>query len=159
MPVLTNAKHELFAQARAAGASTDEAYVKAGYSPNRSNAARMNANDDILSRVAELQSKFAKKVEVTVESLAAELDEARDLAKETKQPAAMTQATMGKAKLFGLGSETRKLQGTIQVITITAAHLDALSEDELAALESAYPILQKLGLVGGNTGAAAEAAG
>lgn len=157
MSVLPNAKHELFAQARAAGASADEAYVKAGYTANRGNAARLNANDDIMSRVGELQAKTAKKVEVTVESLSAELDEARDLARELKQPAPMVQAVMGKAKLFGLGSETRKLQGTIQVITITAAHLDALTEEELASLESAYPVLQKLGLVGGNTGPAAEA--
>src|SRR5262245_55250577 len=36
---------------------------------------------------------------------------------------------------------------------ITAARLDALSDDELAALEAAYPVLQKLGLVGRPQGA------
>lgn len=159
MPVLPNIRHEAFAQHRLKGKSADEAYALAGYKAHHSNAHRMSTNEHILSRIAELQAKVAKKVEVTIESLATELDEARDIAKGEKQSSAMVQATMGKAKLFGLGSETKKLQGTIQVITITAAHLDALNENELAALETAYPVLQKLGLVGGHPGAAAEAAG
>lgn len=159
MPVLKNAKYEQFAQARAKGETADQAYVLAGYKPHRGNAARMSANESIRARVDELQSRVAKKVEVTIESLSIELDEAREIARGEKQSSAMVQATLGKAKLFGLGSETRKLQGTIQVITITPAHLDALTEDELASLEAAYPVLQKLGLVGGAAGAAAEAAG
>ncbi|MCK1975021.1 hypothetical protein LNK20_20270, partial [Bacillus safensis] len=54
---------------------------------------------------------------------------------------------------FGLGTENRKISGTLQVITISAKQLEALTDDELAALESAYPVLQKLGLVStGNPG-------
>jgi hypothetical protein len=159
MPVLPNQRHESFAQALAQGKTADEAYALAGYKANRGNAATLKAKQSILDRVAEIQAKVAKKVEVTVESLAAELDEARLMALGEKQSSAAVSATMGKAKLFGLGVENRKLSGTLQIITITAAHLDALNEDELAALEAAYPVLQKLGLVGGNPGATAEAAG
>jgi phage terminase small subunit len=38
MPVLSNSKHELFAQELAKGKTADAAYVSAGYSPNRGNA-------------------------------------------------------------------------------------------------------------------------
>lgn len=156
MPVLSNTRHEAFAQALAKGKTADEAYVLAGFKPNRGNAATLKANQSISNRVAELQSKAAQKVEVTVESLARELEEARDLALKHQQTSAAVSATMGKAKLFGLGSETRKVTGTIQVINITPKHLDALDDDELATLEAAYPVLQKLGLIGGNPAAAAE---
>lgn len=156
MPVLRNARHEKFAQALAKGKTATDAYEEAGYKPDRKNAARLTTNDDIAARVTELQSKTVKKVEITVDSLALELEEARAMALKEKQSSAAVSATMGKAKLFGLGSENRKISGTIQVITITAKQLDALNEDELAILETAYPVLQKLGLIGSDSGAAPE---
>lgn len=155
MPALKNARHEAFAQARAKGKSIDDAYVLAGFKANRGNAARLNAYESVAVRVAELQEKAAKKVEVTVESLAGELEEARALALAEKQSSAAVSATMGKAKLFGLGVENRRLSGSVQV-TITAEKLDALSDDELSVLERAYPVLRKLGLVG-NPAAEGEA--
>lgn len=147
MAVLRNAKHEAFAQGLAKGHTADEAYQNAGFKPNRGNATRLKANESIQQRVAELQGKAAQKVSITVESLATELEEARQIAITEKQSSAAVSATMGKAKLFGLGSENRKISGTLQVITISAKQLEALTDDELAALESAYPVLQKLGLV------------
>lgn len=147
MPILPNPRHESFAQALAKGKTADEAYAQAGYKPNRHNASRLKTNEHITDRVAELQQKVAKKIEVTVESLAGELEEARAIALKEKQSSAAVQATMGKAKLFGLGVENRRLSGSVQV-TITAEKLDSLSDDELALLERAYPVLRKLGLVG-----------
>lgn len=156
MPVLPNPRHESFAQALAKGKTADEAYALAGYKPNRGNATRLKANESVVARVSELQQKVAKKVEVTVESLAIELEEARSLALVEKQTSAAVQATMGKAKLFGLGVENRRLSGSVQVVTITAKDLDGLTEDELAILERAYPVLQRLGVFGGAGGAEAE---
>ncbi|MER8436971.1 hypothetical protein NKH36_23510 [Mesorhizobium sp. M1312] len=75
---------------------------------------------------------------MTVESLATELEEARAIAIAEKQTSAAVSATMGNAKLFGLGVENRKLSGTIQVVTITPEHLDALTDDELARLEDIF---------------------
>lgn len=149
MPVLPNQRHEAFAQALAKGKTADEAYALAGFKPNRGNAATLKAKQSILDRVAELQNKVAAKVEVTIESLAAELDEARELAKGGNQPSAMVSATLGKAKLFGLIIDKKQHSGTIQVVTITAAQLDELTPDELAAFRTAWPVLEKLGLVGG----------
>lgn len=136
-----------------------QAAIRAGYSAKtaQEQSSRLLSNVIIAKAVAANQAKIAKKVEVTVESLAGELEEARTLAIVEKQTSAAVSATMGKAKLFGLGVENRRLSGTIQVVTITPQHLEKLTDDELARLEAAYPVLQKLGLVGGDTGTAAEA--
>ena len=152
MPILPNPRHESFAQALAKGKSAADAYVEAGYNPSRSAASRLSTNVNIMSRVAELQEKGAKKVDVTLESLAVELDEARDLAKSEKQSSAMVSATMGKAKLFGLVIDKKHHSGTVQVVQISAQQLDELTADELSAFRAAWPVLEKLGLVGGSGG-------
>lgn len=157
MPILPNQRHEAFAQALAKGKSATEAYALAGYKAHQPSASRLLSNAMVQERLAELQGKVAKKVEVTVESLAGELEEARGIALAEKQSSAAVAATMGKAKLFGLGVENRRLSGSVQIVTLTAKDLDGLTPDELASLEQAYPVLQKLGLVGSDTGAAAEA--
>lgn len=73
MPVLTNSKRELFAQALAAGNTADEAYKAAGYNPHRANAARMSANEDVRSRVQEILSASAERAGITRERIQAEL--------------------------------------------------------------------------------------
>lgn len=70
---LKNARHERFCQERAKGVSIDEAYQLAGFAPNRSNASRLNANDHIAARVAEIVGRGAAKAEVTVERVLAEI--------------------------------------------------------------------------------------
>ncbi len=62
MPILANAKHELFAQAIAKGETADAAYKLAGYAANRGNAATLKANQSVLDRVAELQGAIADKL-------------------------------------------------------------------------------------------------
>ena len=54
MPVLPNAKHELFAQELANGKTATEAYVAAGYKANRGNAATLKQDQSISNRVAEI---------------------------------------------------------------------------------------------------------
>lgn len=157
MPVLKNARHETFAQGLAKGLTADEAYQKAGFKPNRGNAATLKANQSILDRVTELQSKAVKKAEITVDSLAQELEEARAIALAEKQSSAAVSATMGKAKLFGLGVEHRRMSGTIQIVNITIEQLSVLTRDELTLLEAAYPVLEKLRLVGSDTSGEGEA--
>ncbi len=64
-----------------------------------------------------LRNKSAERLMVTLESLTAELDEARKLAKEVANPAAMTGATMGKAKLHGLLVEKQEVRSFTVTIT------------------------------------------
>lgn len=69
MPALSNAKHELFAQALAKGKTQIEAYAEAGYAPNDANANRLTGNDRVAARVAELQERAATRTEITVASI------------------------------------------------------------------------------------------
>lgn len=64
-------------------------------------------NINITSRLAELGAVTAKRHAVTVDSLIAELEEARlaALSAETAQSAAAVGATMGKAKLLGMDKQ------------------------------------------------------
>lgn len=65
MPVLSNTRHERFAQELFAGKTADEAYVLAGFKRNRGNASRLKADESILARVEELKSAAAERAQVT----------------------------------------------------------------------------------------------
>lgn len=108
MPVLPNPRHERFAQELAKGKSATEAYETAGYRSNEGNAGRLNRNEQVRARVAELQGKASVRAEVTLESLMQEAEEARQLAMATKQPAAAVSALTAKGKLAGLWVEKRE---------------------------------------------------
>jgi phage terminase small subunit len=66
---LTNIRWEKFAQARAKGMSQVAAAVAAGYPENDSNAARLNRNERVLARIAELQAPAIRETVMTVQSL------------------------------------------------------------------------------------------
>lgn len=69
MAALDNARHERFAQELAKGATADEAYALAGYTPDRGNASRLTANDSVTKRVAEILERAAVRTEITVASI------------------------------------------------------------------------------------------
>lgn len=102
MGILPNARHELFAQELARGKSGAEAYTAAGYRGDRTAASRLATNVNVQARVAELQNRGAERALVTVETITAELEEARQLANTNKQASAAVAAVLGKAKLHGL---------------------------------------------------------
>ena len=114
MPALQNARHERFAQELAKGKTADEAYQQAGYAENRGNAVRLKANENVLRRITELKDRAAFRVEVSLDSIARQLDEDRALAFAVKQPGAAVAASMGKAKLFGLVVDKVKTDATIR---------------------------------------------
>ena len=132
MPALSNPKHEWFAQGLAKGKSADQAYQDAGYREHRSNAARLSANEHIQSRVAELLERAAKKTEVTIESLVAQLDEVLALAIETKQVSGAVSAIKEKAVLLGLRVEKSERTNKNDVRQLTDEELNV----ELAAIRS-----------------------
>ncbi|MGH6987744.1 MAG: hypothetical protein ACRED9_13035 [Caulobacteraceae bacterium] len=55
MPELQNPKHEVFAKARSRGVRLQDAYEEAGYTPDRSHAARLAGRPEIAERIAELR--------------------------------------------------------------------------------------------------------
>lgn len=75
------------------------------------NSCKLFADANVMQRVIELQAEHLERHNVTVDSITTELDEARDLAKTEKQPAAMTGAITAKAKVHGLITDKRELTG------------------------------------------------
>ena len=76
MPVLSNRRHELFAQAVALGVDPTKAYIQAGYedTPSASaNSFRLIADDRITKRVAELHEEAAAHAGVTIQRVIREL--------------------------------------------------------------------------------------
>ena len=102
MSALKNHKHEWFAQALSKGKSQAEAYAEAGYKPSEQNASRLTRNDEVQTRVAEIQARSVLRTEVTLASLMQEAGEIQALAVEAKQLSAASQALTIKAKLAGL---------------------------------------------------------
>ena len=111
MPALRNIKRERFCQNMLNGAkdsiSQAAAYRLAGYKaaaghPAEVAASRLLSTDEVQHRIAELLAPAARKAGVTVETLLAEYDEVRDLAKADQQLAVAKSATDSKGKLTGL---------------------------------------------------------
>lgn len=127
-PILTNPRHERFAQELAKGQSADAAYEAAGFKKSRSAASRLSAKVNIRSRVAELQSQTAERAIVTAESLIAEAEEARVGAIAAGRFAAAVSAIKEKGVLSGVRVEKRDN---------TTRHVTDLSDDELAAIARA----------------------
>lgn len=112
-----NANQEKFANLIFEGIAPSEAFKQCWKWENHSKQAiatdanrRLN-NPKIAARIDELKAKAAKNSMITVESLIAELEEARDVAKEEGQSSAMVSATMGKAKLTGLDKQIIEVSG------------------------------------------------
>lgn len=103
------AKQEMFCQEYLLCGNQSEAYRNSHKSSKAVNpesiwemACKMMAVDKVSTRVFELQQLAVERTLVTVESLTEELNQSHAMAKQEKQAAAMTGATMGKAKIHGL---------------------------------------------------------
>lgn len=118
MPILRNPRHERFAQGLAKGLCGKAAYCEAGYQ-STGNAAEVGAaklvrNGKIAARVAELQARQVQRLDVSVESIVSELEEARAAALAHKQLAAAVAASLGKAKLLGLIVDRTEVEQTLR---------------------------------------------
>lgn len=122
MGTLKNAKHERFAQARADGNTVDESYVIAGYSRNRGNSARLNANEGVLARVREILEARRQQSDVTVETMTKRFNEAVEKADKRGSDSAVVAALNTIAKMHGLIVDKHRVE-----------NVDTMEEDELAA--------------------------
>ena len=112
------AKQEKFAQEYIKTINQSEAYRRA-YDVGKNTkpetvwveACKLMANPNVAQRVYELQQEAKERTLVTVESLTEELNEAYKLAKQEKQPSAMTGAVSVKAKIHGL--DVKKIDMTL----------------------------------------------
>ncbi|MNN61570.1 Terminase small subunit [compost metagenome] len=110
-------KMELFCLAYVETGNASEAYRRAY---NTTNMAEKTAQREgyntlqkpqVQARIEELRNKVMERHEITVDTLLAELEEARLMGKETGKAAAMVSASMGKAKLLGLDKQVVELTG------------------------------------------------
>ena len=101
MAILSNPRHEKFAQGLAHGKSAINAHEQAGYKPDRGAASRLSANVSIQARVAELQGKAAESAIVTLEGLIQEAGELQVAGLKLNQISAAVAALTAKAKLAG----------------------------------------------------------
>jgi hypothetical protein len=142
MPVLSNAKHELFCQHLALGETASKAYELAGYKPSRSNASVLRAKQNISDRLAEILQESEKtvldQIEYTRDALLSELEETRKLALKRGQASAVVAATMGKAKILGLIIDRREVN--------EVGKFDSLTDEEL--VEEATRRARALGIAG-----------
>ena len=131
MPVLSNAKHELFCQHLALGKTASEAYEMAGYKPSRSNASVLRAKHSVSDRLTEIlqqsERKVVQQIEYTRDSIVAELEEARQMALELKNPSAAWQSAMAKAKILALSSIVAK---SITSVSLIAGPTSSLSRKQ-----------------------------
>ena len=131
-------KQEAFAAAFIETSNASEAYrtaydVREDTKPESIwvNASKLLSDAKVAQRVAELQQEHRERHAVTVDSLTLELEEARIVATSEKQGAAMTSATMGKAKLHGLLVEKNEIKAdlNVQVSKIEHTIIDPNTED------------------------------
>jgi phage terminase small subunit len=81
-----------------------QAAIRAGYAPKSADveASRLLVNAKVGKAVSRFQERHRKRAEVTIESLAAELEHDRDRARQLDQTATAVTATVQIAKLYGL---------------------------------------------------------
>jgi phage terminase small subunit len=136
MPILQNPRHELFAQALAAGQNASQAYEHAGYKPNRGNATALKQNECISMRVSELldeqqrviMQSTAKAIEqaaITKTDVIRMLLDDRELARKANQASAAIRADELLGKQMGMFIDRRETGGP--------GEFDGWSEEELRA--------------------------
>ena len=94
-------KHTLFVEAYCMGKTATQAAIGAGYSLKTAHVqgSRMLRNVKVLSRIEDRLQDHRDRCGVTVETLTAELEEARALAMRANRPSAAVRAIMAIAKL------------------------------------------------------------
>jgi phage terminase small subunit len=130
MPVLSNARHERFAQEIASSKSYFEAHKSAGFKPNDGNASKLAARPEIQARVKEIKGKGAERAEVTLSSLIEEAAQIQRAALAAEEYGAAVAALTAKAKLAGLWIERGEHNNTNVLYGISD---QPLTEDEWAA--------------------------
>lgn len=139
MPILSNARHELFAQRVAKGMSATEAYKAAGYDTNghaaENSASRLMSNDEVKARIAELQAITAKEVTLDRADLLRMMLADRELARENKQGSAAIRASelLGK-ELAGMYVDRKEIGGPGDFARLSDGDLRELAAKEAESL-------------------------
>jgi phage terminase small subunit len=117
------------------------AYNALGMKPNviHVKASELLANGKVAVRVRQLQGMAAERAVLTAETILGELEQARLLALQLKQPSAMVAASMGRAKIAGLVVDKKEVGTAGQFDHMTDAELRQHLIEEAQALGIAMP--------------------
>jgi hypothetical protein len=132
MPILSNARHERFAQEVASGSSQSEAYDAAGFrsstpAATKANASRLMSRPEVRERVAELQLAQGRQSEIKRADLIEMLLADRERAHAHRQIAAAVRAAELIGKIIGMFVDRREIR---------TSPLDTLDYEELVALRA-----------------------
>jgi hypothetical protein len=94
MPILQNARHEAFAQARAAGARLDDAYEDAGFAYGRGHSSRLAATPEVAERIAELRAARAAETDASEQAVIAALLRIAKAGEDMTTPAALREVRL-----------------------------------------------------------------
>src|SRR5215510_433152 len=151
MPVLSNPRHEAFAQAIFSGIingkggahSQAEAYRRAGYHVTNGNSARACASrlltfaNGIAERIKELQAIAAEQAAESAEKCVQELNQLRRDAHSNKAYGAAVAAVMGKVKILNL--ITGRIEDVTKVDFNTAQSMQDIGKKLLQSIGFASP--------------------
>ena len=118
-------KQEKFAQVYVETSNATEAYRQAYNTKSKNEATinrealRIKEHPTVAPRITELLQEAMQSHRATLDDLLVELQEAREMAVEVRNPNAMNAATMGKAKLLGLDQGTTDGEDVAQPLEIT----------------------------------------
>jgi hypothetical protein len=103
-----------------------QAAIRAGYSAKTATmqGSRLLRYDNVQAAVERGEAEIAASLAITVEGVAAQLDEDRALALANNQAGAAVSASMGKAKLAGLLVDRQDVTGTVSVERIERLIVD-----------------------------------
>ena len=103
-----------------------QAAIRAGYSEKTATmqGSRLLRYDNVQAAVERGEAEIAASLAITVEGVAAQLDEDRALALANNQAGAAVSASMGKAKLAGLLVDRQDVTGTVSVERIERLIVD-----------------------------------
>ena len=129
--------------------NASEAYKRAYNSHAKPNTLHRKANDllkhpVIKAEVQTMQAQARERNQVTIDNVVDELEEARQIAKQSGNAAAMVSATLGKAKVLGLVVD--KQETNTKILTppvfnfVGVKPVRDLTEDELSAELAKYGI-------------------
>jgi 3-oxoacyl-(acyl-carrier-protein) synthase len=139
MPVLPDPRRELYCQNRARGLNEVDAHETAGFKRNRGNAARLNAEESIVSRIAELNTKAAEEAVV----------DATWIRKKLKQNAEVCM-TLGSTFAPSAANKALELLGKdkgmfVDRRLIGVRNIDDMTEEELLEFLGGEPPASELG--------------
>ncbi len=112
MPILQNSRHEAFAQARAKGATLEDAYEDAGFTPGNGHACRLAFRPEVAERIAKLRQAAEDAVAASPAAIISALVRMAAASEALASPSAAKEARLNLLEAYRLQRELAVERGT-----------------------------------------------